>query len=148
MYFPYTILRDIWHIKYKINTRSARHEYNTFIYSKIKYGMEIYGSCSSIDFGKNQITQNKSIKLLLRLRQMMPTNGLHINLDILKYSKSMTIMSSALWMKSFPGDRLIHLRITVFGNQCSINVLRRGCWNMTCVLVHIQCMMDADINMY
>ena len=45
-------------IKYKINTRSARHKYNTFIYSKIKYGMEIYGSSSSIDIGKIQITQN------------------------------------------------------------------------------------------
>ena len=74
------------HIKCKVNLKLSRQLYYAFIYSKIKYGMEVYGSCSSTNIGKIQTMQNKLMKLLLRLRRMTPTNELHMYLNILKVS--------------------------------------------------------------
>ena len=74
------------HIKCKVSLKLSRQLYYAFIYSKIKYGMEVYGSCSSTNIGKIQTMQNKLMKLLLRLRRMTPTNELHMHLNILKVS--------------------------------------------------------------
>ena len=74
------------HIKCKVNLKLSRQLYYAFIYSKIKYGMAVYGSCSSTDIGKIRTMQNKLMKLLLRLRGMTPTNELHMHLNILKVS--------------------------------------------------------------
>ena len=74
------------HIKCKVNLKLSRQLYYAFIYSKIKYGMEVYGSCSSTNIGKIQTMQNKLMKLLLKLRRMTPTNELHMYLNILKVS--------------------------------------------------------------
>ena len=74
------------HIKCKVNLKLSRQLYHAFIYSKIKYGMEVYGSCSSTNIGKIQTMQNKLMKLLLRLRRMTPANELHMHLNKLKVS--------------------------------------------------------------
>ena len=48
------------HIKCKVNLKLSRQLYYAFIYSKIKYGMEVYGSCSSTNIGKIQTMQKKT----------------------------------------------------------------------------------------
>ena len=73
-------------IKCKVNLKLSRQLNYASIYSKIKYGMEVYGSYSSTNIGKIQTMQNKLMKLLLRLRRMTPTNELHMHLNILKVS--------------------------------------------------------------
>ena len=72
------------HIKHKVNKKTARQLYLTFVFSRIKYGIEIYGNCSERNVNKIQTMQNKLLKLLLQLDRLTPTNILHKNLNILK----------------------------------------------------------------
>ena len=72
------------HIKHIINKKLARQIYFSFIYSRIKYGLEIYGSCSNNLLNKVQIIQNKLLKMLLRLEIRTSTNELHKTLKLLK----------------------------------------------------------------
>ena len=72
------------HIKCKVNLKLSRQLYYAFVHSKIKYGMEVYGSC--YQYCKNSNHADKLIKLLLRLRRMTPTNELDMHLNILKVS--------------------------------------------------------------
>ena len=47
------------HIKYKITPVVVRQLYYAFIYSRIKYGIELYGSSSASNVNKVQVIQNK-----------------------------------------------------------------------------------------
>ena len=72
------------HIKYKITPVVVRQLYYAFIYSRIKYGIELYGSSSASTMNKVQVIQNKLLKMVLKLDRLMPTNDLHKNTKILK----------------------------------------------------------------
>ena len=72
------------HIKYKITPVVVRQLYYVFIYSRIKYGIELYGSSSASNMNKIQVIQNKLLKMVLKLDRLMPTNDLHKNIKILK----------------------------------------------------------------
>ena len=72
------------HIKHKVNKKTARQLYFAFVFSRIKYGIEIYGNCSERNMNKIQTMQNKLLKLLLQLDRLTPTSILHKNLNILK----------------------------------------------------------------
>ena len=61
-------------IKYKDTTRVARQIYFAFIYSRIKYGIEVYGNCSATNLNKIQVMQNKLMKLLLNIDRLTPTD--------------------------------------------------------------------------
>ena len=47
------------HIKYKIIPAVMRQLYYAFIYARIKYGIELYGSSSASNMNKVQVIQNK-----------------------------------------------------------------------------------------
>ena len=53
------------HVKHFVSKRIARQLYFSFIYSRINYGIEVYGSCADEHFSKLQVMQNKLLKLLL-----------------------------------------------------------------------------------
>ena len=72
------------HIKHKVNKTTARQLYFAFVFSRIKYDIEIYGNCSERNVNKIQTMQNKLLKLLLQLDILTATNILHKNLNILK----------------------------------------------------------------
>ena len=72
------------HIKYKITCVVVRQLYYAFIYSRINYGIELYGSSSASNMNKVQVIQNKLLKMVLKLDRLMPTNDLHKNIYILK----------------------------------------------------------------
>ena len=72
------------HIKYKITPVVVRQLYYAFIYSRIIYGIELYGSSSASNMNKVQVIQNKLLKMVLKLDRLMPTNDLHKNIKILK----------------------------------------------------------------
>ena len=72
------------HIKSIASRAIARQLYFSFIYSRISYGIEVYGNCSFNHLSKLQIIQNKLLKLVLRMDFRTPTNTLHKNLHILK----------------------------------------------------------------
>ena len=65
------------HIKYKVNNKTARQLYFAFVFSRLKYGIEIYGNRSETNINKLPTMQNKLLKLLLHLDRLTPTNKLH-----------------------------------------------------------------------
>ena len=69
------------HIKSFVTKSIARQLYAACIYSRIKYGIEIFGSYSKQVFSKIQVMQNKLLKLLLNLDRRTPTTELHKNLS-------------------------------------------------------------------
>ena len=71
-------------VKHFINKRLARQIYFAFIYSRIRYGIETYGSCSEKLINKIQIIQNKLMKMLLGLNPRTSTNRLHMYMNVLK----------------------------------------------------------------
>ena len=71
-------IRDI------ITIHVARAIYFSCIHSRVKYGIETYGSASEYKMAKLQILQNKLLKLLTKKDRRYSTNKLHIDLNILK----------------------------------------------------------------
>ena len=47
------------HVKHFVSKRIARQLYFSFIYSRINYGIEVYGSCGDEHVSKLQVMQNK-----------------------------------------------------------------------------------------
>ena len=72
------------HIKHIVTRPVARQLYFAFIYSRVSYGIEVYGSCSQTLLATLQILQNKLLKLVLRLDYRTATNVLHRDLHLLK----------------------------------------------------------------
>ena len=48
-------------IKHKITAKLSRNLYYAFIYSKIKYDIEVYHNCSNVHINRIQTIQNKLI---------------------------------------------------------------------------------------
>ena len=72
------------HVKALMTTQTARQLYFSFIYSRISYGIEVYGNCTVKTLQKIQVLQNKLLKLILRKDSRTPTNDLHQELHLLK----------------------------------------------------------------
>ena len=66
-----------------INLNLAGQLYYAFIYSRINYGIQIYGSCSSILIKKIQTLSNRLLKFLLKFDIRTPTLDLHKYMNIL-----------------------------------------------------------------
>ena len=71
-------------MKDKVTSKFSREPYFSFIYSKIKYTIEVYGNCPSTNMNKSQILQNKLMKILLKLDKRTSTDYLHKMLKICK----------------------------------------------------------------
>ena len=71
-------------IKHLVSKTIARQLYFAFIYSRISYGIEVYGNCSQQNLQKIQIIQSKLLKLLLSKDPRTSTNELHKFMNILK----------------------------------------------------------------
>ena len=81
--------------------------YFAFIYSKIKYGIEVYGSCSKENLQRLQVIQNGLLKLLLCIDRRTHTNELHRNLRLLKVehihkTNILVLVNNCLKDKSIP----------------------------------------------
>ena len=57
--------------------------YNAYIYSKIQYGLEVYGQAAASVIKKVQTQQNRAIKILYSKDYYTPTKKLHKDLNIL-----------------------------------------------------------------
>ena len=71
------------HIKNVVSLRISKQLCYAFIYSRIQYGIEAYGSCAKESLSKLQIMQNKLLKLLFKRDRRTPTDLVH-QLSILK----------------------------------------------------------------
>ena len=61
-----------------------RQLYFSMVYSRIIYGIVIYGACRDSLLKKVQVLQNKLLKVLYKLPFRSDTDVMHLNLDILK----------------------------------------------------------------
>ena len=71
-------------IKGYISKPLARQLFFAFVNSRITYGIEAFGSCSTTNFKKLQVVQNKLLKILTCKPYRFSTNELHRELNILK----------------------------------------------------------------
>ena len=58
--------------------------YYSFVYSRIAYGIEVYGSCNTTLLAKVQVMQNKLLKILYNKDRRYSTNALHHELKLLQ----------------------------------------------------------------
>lgn len=58
--------------------------YYSYVYSKIVYGIEIYGITSKTQLNKLQVMQNRLLKILYKKDWLYGTNELHKELELLK----------------------------------------------------------------
>ena len=72
------------HIKHFVNKKIIRQLYFAFVFSRIKYGIEVFGSCSKEQLHRLQVLQSGLLKLLLHVDRRTDTNKLHLDLRILK----------------------------------------------------------------
>ena len=72
------------HIKHILTQRAVQQLYYDFIYSKIAYGLDVYGYTSVSIVSKIQTMQNKLFKLILKLDIRIRTNTMRKMLNILK----------------------------------------------------------------
>ena len=86
------------HVKHFVSKQIARQLYFSFIYSRINYGIEVYGSCADEHLSKLQVMQNKLLKLLLKLDYHTSTNLLHFYMALLKLQISIMWISYLSWM--------------------------------------------------
>ena len=73
-----------YNIRGFIDKRLTRTVYHTCIHSKIKYGIEVYGTANETYMNKLQVLQNKLMKVLTKKERKYSTNLLHKDLNILK----------------------------------------------------------------
>ena len=71
-------------IKHLIPYKCKRQLYFAFAFSKICYGIEVYGNTSKHNLNKIQTLQNKILKILYNRDWFTPTNILHKELRLLK----------------------------------------------------------------
>ena len=79
------------HVKHFVSKRIAGQLYFSFIYSRINYGIEAYGSCADEHLSKLQVMQNKLLKLLLKIDYRTSTSLLHYNMALLKFADIHTV---------------------------------------------------------
>jgi hypothetical protein len=73
-----------YNIRHFMNDKFARIIYYSTIYSRIQYGIELYGSATKTRLDKIQTIQNGLVKILCKKDRLYRTNDLHADLRILK----------------------------------------------------------------
>ena len=73
-----------YNIRDYLASKHSRTIYYTMVYSKIRYGISVYGSTKSENINKVQVLQNRLLKILLGKKWRYPTNNLHNDVDALQ----------------------------------------------------------------
>ena len=73
-----------YRVKHFVSKRIEHQLYSSFIYARINYGIEVYGSCADEHLSKLQVMQNKLLKLLPKLDYRTSTSLLDYNMTLLK----------------------------------------------------------------
>ena len=83
-----TKLKSLFHVFYNIrdylSIDNIKTIYYTLIYSRIKYGITLYGQAGTKRLKRVQTLQNQLLKVLLGKKYRFPTDNLHRELNILK----------------------------------------------------------------
>ena len=95
-----------YNLRHIVNNKLARTIYYTCIHSRIKYGIEIYGTAAKTRMDKLQTIQNKLMKLLTRKDRRYSTDQLHLDLDILKVNDIHKLSTLNFVYKCISGDTI------------------------------------------
>ena len=83
-------LKNLFHVFYSIrgflSKENIRTLYYALIYSRIKYGIAVYGQANASNIKIIQTLQNKLLKVLAGKKYRYPTDKLHNEFDLLKVS--------------------------------------------------------------
>ena len=71
-------------VKCFVKKKIIRQLYFSYIHSRIKYGIEVYGSCAANFLARLQTIQNGLLKVILRLDRRYSTNKLHRKMRLLQ----------------------------------------------------------------
>ena len=86
-------LRSLFHIFYSVRRYLSKENiktlYYTLIYSRIKYGLAVYGQAGSTKLNKIQFLQNQLLKVLSSKKFRYSTDKLHNEFEILKVNDMM-----------------------------------------------------------
>ena len=106
-----------------IDKEQVKTIYYALVYSRIKYGITVYGSANKNKLSKIQTLQNKLLKVLLAKRYRYSTNALHNELNILKISDIAKVNSLTFVHNYFHGKlpKIFHNYFTVFREVHKIN---------------------------
>ena len=116
-------------IRRYLNKEQVKSIYYALIYSRIKYGITVYGSASKNLIAKIQTLQNKLMKVLLGKKYRYSTDSLHNELEILKVPDIAKVNTLA-FIHNYFHDKLPKLfknYFTVFNEIHAINT--RGSTN-------------------
>ena len=82
------LLTKNFHMFYSIRNllpdKLKKQLYFSLVYSRILYGIELYGACRATLLNRVQILQNKLLKVLYKLPYRTSTNDMHYKLKVLK----------------------------------------------------------------
>ena len=95
-----------YNLRHIVNNKLARTIYFTCIHSRIKYGIEVYGTATHSRMNKLQTIQNKLMKLLTKKEPRYSTNQLHLDLNILKVDDIHKLSTLNFVYKCINGDMI------------------------------------------
>ena len=115
--------------------RISKQVYHSFIYSRIQYGIEAYGSCAKENLSKWQNIQTKLLRLLPKLDPCNPTDLVHQRLSILKIEDVPLNALHHILGTNLPPDRTNELELlfnvyTFRNTRHCLNFRNRACENM------------------
>jgi len=111
-----------YHIRRNVNIEQVKITYYALIYSKIKYGITMYGFANKDKIDRIQILQNKLLKVLLSKNYRYPTSDLHLELGILKVHDIIEV-ETATFMHNYFSNKLptmFNKYFTLFGEVTDI----------------------------
>ena len=79
-----TLFPVFYNIRKYLSIKQVKTLYYTLVYSKIKYGILIYGTSNNTVLKSVQIIQNQLLKVLTEKPFKYPTNLLHTELKMIK----------------------------------------------------------------
>ena len=91
-------------IKDHVSSKLARQLYFAFIYSRLKYGIEVYGNCAKSLFNKLQTVQNRLLKFLFKKPPLFGTDDLHNEIRILKLNDLFEFSTSLIVRDCLEGN--------------------------------------------
>ena len=134
-----------YHLRRNINIEQVKVTYYALIYSKIKYGITVYGFANKDKINRIQILQNKLLKVLLSKNYRYPTSDLHLELGILKVQDIIEV-ETATFMHNYFSNKLptmFNKYFTLFGEVTDIQT--RGSNNQIIVDKHKTNMGESSI---
>jgi len=123
-------------IRRYLNKKQVKSIYYALIYSRIKYGITVYGSANKNMIAKIQTLQNKLLKVLMAKNYRYSTNSLHNELGILKVS-NIAKTNTVTFIHNYFHDKLPKVfknYFTVFSEVHNINT--RGSTNNIIIANH------------